>query len=436
MPHFDGARFFFENLLLGGRLIFHDGTATRRAGSTRVRRRVKFERLRQQLAIAREVQRIKDARMERIPPARRPRYLPCERMRILELKAAEGWSLAQTARVFQVTSHTVSQWLRRVDEGGPDALVQLAEPVNKFPQLVAYLVRRLKAVCPTLGKRKIAETLARAGLHLSVTTVGRMLRDTPRHLPCPSRKKVEPAKPPEVTAKRPNHVWHVDLTTVPIVSGFWTTWLPWALPQCWPFCYWVASVVDHASRRALGVSTFCTQPKSDAIRVFLGRTVSRAGAVPKYIVCDRGIQFDCGGFRRWCRRCGIRPRYGAVGQHGSIAVVERFIRTLKESCTRRLLLVPLVREMFQREVRFFADWYNAHRPHETLGGATPDEVYYRRFPANRRPRHEPRSRWPRGAPCARPWALTRGRPGARLELEIEFLGGRKHLPIVTLRRVA
>jgi hypothetical protein len=76
----------------------------------------------------------------------------------------------------------------------------------------------------------------------------------------------------------------------------------------------------------------------------------------------------------------------------------------------------------------------AFRPHTTLGGRTPDEVYHRRFPANRRPRYEPRSRWPRGSPCAKPWALTRNGPGAPLELEVTFHGGRKHLPIVTIRR--
>ena len=40
------------------------------------------------------------------------------------------------------------------------------------------------------------------------------------------------------------------------------------------------------------------------------------------------------------------------------------------------------------------------------------------------------------SPCARPWALVRGKPGAQLELHVEFLGGRKHLPVVTLRRAA
>jgi hypothetical protein len=93
-------------------------------------------------------------------------------------------------------------------------------------------------------------------------------------------------------------------------------------------------------------------------------------------------------------------------------------------------------ESFRRELDLIAEWYNEHRPHETLAGRTPNEVYHRRFPANRKPRHEPRSRWPRGSPCATPWALTRGRAGARLQLEVTFHAGRKHLPIVALKRVA
>jgi len=58
------------------------------------------------------------------------------------------------------------------------------------------------------------------------------------------------------------------------------------------------------------------------------------------------------------------------------------------------------------------------------------------FPACRRPRFEPRPRWPRRSPCAAPHALVRGQPGAVLELEVERFGGRPNLPIVSLRRVA
>ena len=44
------------------------------------------------------------------------------------------------------------------------ALVQTEEPVNKFPDLVAYMVRSLKMMCPTLGKVRIAQMLARSSV--------------------------------------------------------------------------------------------------------------------------------------------------------------------------------------------------------------------------------------------------------------------------------
>ncbi len=313
---------------------------------------------------------------------------------------------------------------------------------------------------------KIAQTLARAGLHLGTTTVGRMLKggeDAAERTPAPTAAPAPDAgttpvgpycreglsgkeaaadaessvtKPRVLTAKRPNHVWHVDLTTVPTAAGFWTTWLPFALPQCWPFCWWVAVAIDHFSRRVMGVSLFAKQPTSVAVRTFLGRTIAKAGTAPKYVVCDRGSQFDCNGFREWCQRSGIKPpRYGAIGHHGSIAVVERFILTMK-CLVAGLLLVPYRREGFRRELVAIAEWYNAFRPHAWLGGKTPDESYGGKYPAIRRPRFEPRPCWPRGSPCARPWALVRGKPGARLELKVTFHHGRKHLPIVTLEHAA
>ncbi|HEY4760007.1 MAG TPA: hypothetical protein VIH42_05445, partial [Thermoguttaceae bacterium] len=57
-------------------------------------------------------------------------------------------------------------------------------------------------------------------------------------------------------------------------------------------------------------------------------------------------------------------------------------------------------------------------------------------PANRKLRYEPRAAWPRASPCAVPRTLVKGQPGARLELQVTFHKGRKHLPIVSLRRVA
>ena len=136
-----------------------------------------------ELACEKSKMRIKDARMA-IDSAASPATLSAtERMAILELKAARGWSLEQTAKAFLVTAATIASWMKRLDEDGPDALVQLPVPVNKFPDFVHYVVQRLKTLCPAMGKVKIAQTLARAGLHLGTTTVGRMLKEKPRHEP-------------------------------------------------------------------------------------------------------------------------------------------------------------------------------------------------------------------------------------------------------------
>ena len=209
------------------------------------------ESLRREVSLINEEIRIKDARMECVPAQRRPHYPPIERLAILELRAARGWSLAQTARRFLVTPLTIASWTQRLDDEGPAVLVQVREPVNRFPDFVSYLVQRLKVLCPKMGTRRIARVLARAGLHLGATTVRRMLQSAPKPTPASSR----PSKPRAVTAKRPNHVWHLDLTTVPTIGGFWISWLPLSLPQRWPFCCWVAVVVDNFSRRAMGPRT-------------------------------------------------------------------------------------------------------------------------------------------------------------------------------------
>lgn len=400
----------------------------------RVRLKAEKDRLLQELALRNEETRIKDARMARIAPHRRPHYPPTERMAILELRTARGWSLEQTARTFQVTSATIASWMKRVDEEGPDALVQLREPVNKFPDFVRYVVRRLKVLCPAMGKKKMAQTLARAGLHLGTTTVGRMLKEKPASGPeiteeCKAVGRV-------VTSKYPNHVWLVDLTVVPTGSGLWCSWLPFALPQQWPFCHWVALVMDHSSRRAMGVGVFADKPSCRELCTFLGRAVRRIGAAPKYIVCDRDSIFDCNAFRRWVKRKGIQPpRYGAVGKHGSIALVERLILTTKQTL-RLFPTIPLRRDLFRRELTSILYWYNEHRPHTSLAGKTPNEAYRRVPPANRQPRIEPRRRWPRRSPCAQPGTLVAGRPGDRFHVRLDYHAGRRQLPVVTLKRAA
>ncbi len=401
---------------------------------SRQRALAEVDRLRGENALLTEELELKDSRWARVPARRRPYYGPVQRMRILELRAARGWSTQQAADRFLVREETIASWMRRLEEEGEAALVRLAEPVNKFPDLVAYLVRRLKRTCPALGKAMIARMLARAGLHLGVTTVGRMLkRDlTKGDL---AVEELPPVMGRVVKAKRPNHIWHVDLTTVPTSAGFWVPWMPFSKHQRWPFAWWIAVVVDHSSRLVVGFAVFKRRPTSFEVYSFLNTAIRRSGPKPRYIIADKGKEFFCEPFQDWCRRKGIRPRYGAVGEHGSIAIVERLLRSVKSECTRKII-VPFRLDEMRREVACYATWYNEHRPHSGLGGRTPLEMYQGLPPANEAPRFEPRPLWPRNARCAGPAAPVKGKRGVRLTLMLSRFDDRPHLPVVEMRRAA
>jgi putative transposase len=194
-------------------------------------------------------------------------------------------------------------------------------------------------------------------------------------------------------------------------------------------------VIDHCSRRVVGVAAFESNPTSLSIQSFLESAIVNASASPKYIICDKGQQFWCTVFKDWCDRQGVTLRFGAVGQHGSIALVERFFLSLKNECTR-VILVPLRGESFRRELMWYADWFNQDRPHTALDGKTPHEVYHDLVPACERPRFEPRARWPRSAPCAFPHVPVAGHRGAPIHLDIRYHTGRRHLPIVDLKIAA
>ncbi len=101
--------------------------ANERGRQTRFR--AEIDRLDHELALLREELRIKNGRMERVPPHRRPHYTPLERMAILELRAARGWSARQAAERLLLTPTTVGAWMARINEEGPNALLQIREPI-------------------------------------------------------------------------------------------------------------------------------------------------------------------------------------------------------------------------------------------------------------------------------------------------------------------
>ena len=256
----------------------------------KARRLSERERLRARIAQLETELAIKDRRMAQLAPAKRPHYAPTDRLEILLLMAATGWTLAEAARRFLVSAQTIANWKKRLDEQGEIALVRLAQPVNRFPEYVRQVVRSLKRSFPWMGRQRLADTLAREGLQLAASTVRRITLE-----PWPKANEPEPshsdeaadsdplasATPPPPKRKLPNgitaryfgHVWHCDLTVVPTALGFWLPWFPFCVWLGWPFAYWVAGVVDQHTRAPIKLKVFEQQPTSRDVRRFLNSAI-------------------------------------------------------------------------------------------------------------------------------------------------------------------
>jgi len=164
-------------------------------------------------------------------------------------------------------------------------------------------------------------------------------------------------EPRSIPAWYPNHVWSVDLTTVKR-WGLWPTF--------------VVVAIDHFSRRVVAARPL-DGPNAGWVADELEAAFEKLGQ-PKHIITDRGSVFTGRTFRELLNRWNVKHRLGAVGQHGSIAVTERVIETLKYEWLRP---VPLVKgfDHLERLCAGFADWYNNWRPHMSLDGQRPGDIY-------------------------------------------------------------
>jgi putative transposase len=100
---------------------------------------------------------------------------------------------------------------------------------------------------------------------------------------------------------------------------------------------------------------------------------------PKHIISDQAKAFVGDAFAELLDSWNVKPRFGAIGKHGSISVTERVIKTLKYEW---LKCVPIIKGLDHLTMlcEEYANWYNQWRPHMTLDGLRPDDVYYEKKP--------------------------------------------------------
>jgi transposase InsO family protein len=119
-------------------------------------------------------------------------------------------------------------------------------------------------------------------------------------------------------------------------------------------------------------------PNSGWINNALESAIEKYGP-PKHIISDQGGVFIGDVFAELLDTYEILHRFGAIGKHGSIAVTERVNKTLKYEWLKRVALIKGIDHLTEL-CSEFETWYNSWRPHMTLDGLRPDDVYYNNKP--------------------------------------------------------
>lgn len=133
-------------------------------------------------------------------------------------------------------------------------------------------------------------------------------------------------------------------------------------------------VLDACSRLPLAATMGLGEPPAAVAAALLDRAVKTHGR-PGHLVVDQGCQFTAKVFGEAVQSHDIRIRYGAVGETHSLGLIDRFFRTLKDSL-RLGSHRPWSLQDLRRRLGLALVHYAYLRPHASLEGMTPIEVYY------------------------------------------------------------
>jgi transposase InsO family protein len=291
--------------------------------------------------------------------ARKQRYTPMQRLQILWHMAYYGIPRKRVKEHFCIARSTLYRWLHAAEKGVLGEERSCQESSRKTPAQLAKMIWDIFEANPHFGRNRIAMSVWTLGVFVAASTVRNiLLRPKPRRAaPQAAAVRKQEQKPREIIARCPNHVWSVDRTRV----WRWRIWPTWTLVA-----------VDHYSRM---VTTTCRLegPNAGWVVDALDHAFVRHGP-PKHIITDQEGVFTGGAFRELLGQWNVKQRFGAVGEHASIAVTERAILTLKHEWLRR---VPVIRGMdhLAQLLDDFEVYYNTYRGHTTLGGAVPSLIH-------------------------------------------------------------
>ena len=243
-----------------------------------------------------------------------------------------------------------------------------------IPEEGLTLMRRideLHLAFPFAGARMLRDMLKREGRMIGRKHVGTLMKkmgiEALYRKPNLSRRHAKHPVYPyllrDLKIDRPNQVWATDITYIPMRRGF----------------VYLIAIVDWYSRRVLSwrlSNTMTTDFCLDAVR----EAIARYGT-PEIFNTDQGSQFTSSEFTGLLQEHSIRISMDGKGCWRDNVFVERLWKSVKyEEVYLKAYDSVLAAKM---NLGTYFDFYNTRRPHQSLDGKTPDEIYFAGLPQER-----------------------------------------------------
>jgi putative transposase len=222
---------------------------------------------------------------------------------------------------------------------------------------------------PFFGSRQMTLWLRRQGHRVNRKRVRRLMRvmGLEAMSPKPNLSRANRAHPVypyllrELQVTRPNQVWAMDITYIPMPGGN----------------IYLCAILDWHTRYVLAWELSNTLDAS-----FCVRTVQRAFAqhgAPEIFNTDQGCQFTSAEFTQPLLAAGIKLSMDGKGRCLDNVFVERLWRTVKYEEVYLKSYCSLVDAHAQLQTYFH--FYNERRPHTAHDGGTPGEAHRAIAPA-------------------------------------------------------
>jgi transposase InsO family protein len=293
-------------------------------------------------------------------------------IRMAAALAGQVENVAAFCRQEQISRQTFYKYHRRFRDEGVDGLRDrsrrpLTSPGQTPPEIEDLVLRRRKQLLEAgqdHGAQSIVWALQRDGIRPvpSPSTVWQILTRRGAIIAQPQKRPKSATK--RFTFARPNECWQSDWTQWSLIDGSAVA---------------IAGTLDDHSRYLVGLCAASGDADGDLVWTVIMAGLAECG-VPSMSLSDNGIVYTGrfhaheSAFEKNLRALGVRTINSAPFHPQTCGKIERFWQTLKKWLNARdpAATIDDLNDLLEE----FRGFYNHHRPHRALRGATPAEAFH------------------------------------------------------------